>query len=322
MSVRRFRSVVVLGLLVTAVPGGAQEFPSKPIRFIVPFPPSGAVDVLARTLGPPMSRALGQNVVVENRAGGNTVIAGEIVARAPADGHTLLLMAPSFTINPFVRSKLPFDVLKDFSPVTLVANSALLIAIHPSLPARDTKELIALARANPGKLTFATASIIGGQRIAGELFKDAAKIDIVNIPYNGGAPATMATVGGHTTMLVTNIIEAAPQVIAGKLRGIAVTTIQRSQVLPQVPTVAEAGFPGFDAGNWFGALVRSGTPKPALDRLNAEIIRALDQPDVRETLGRYALIPAPMTPERFGAFIRTEMERNGRIIRKLELKME
>jgi tripartite-type tricarboxylate transporter receptor subunit TctC len=320
--VRKFRSVVVLGLLVIAVPAAAQEFPSKPIRFIVPFPPSGAVDVLARTLGPPMSRALGQSVVVENRAGGNTVIAGEIVARAPADGHTLLLMAPSFTINPFVRSKLPFDVLKDFSPVTLVANSALLIAIHPSLPARDTKELIALARANPGKLTFATASIIGGQRIAGELFKDAAKIDIVNIPYNGGAPATMATVGGHTTMLVTNIIEAAPQVIAGKLRGIAVTTIQRSQVLPQVPTVAEAGFPGFDAGNWFGALVRSGTPKPALDRLNAEIIRALDQPDVRETLGRYALIPAPMTPERFGAFIRTEMERNGRIIRKLELKME
>jgi tripartite-type tricarboxylate transporter receptor subunit TctC len=231
-------------------------------------------------------------------------------------------MAPSFTINPFVRSKLPFDVLKDFSPVTLVANSALLIAIHPSLPARDTKELIALARANPGKLTFATASIIGGQRIAGELFKDAAKIDIVNVPYNGGAPATMATVGGHTTMLVTNIIEAAPQVIAGKLRGIAVTTIQRSDVLPQVPTVAEAGFPGFDAGNWFGALVRSGTPRPAIDRLNAEIVRALDQPDVRETLGRYGLVPAPMTPERFGAFIRAEMERNGRIITKLGLKME
>jgi tripartite-type tricarboxylate transporter receptor subunit TctC len=322
MSVQKFRSVVVLGLLVTAVPAAAQEFPSKPIRFIVPFPPSGAVDVLARTLGPPMSRALGQSVVVENRAGGNTVIAGEIVARAPADGHTLLLMAPSFTINPFVRSKLPFDVLKDFSPVTLVANSALLIAIHPSLPARDTKELIALARANPGKLTFATASIIGGQRIAGELFKDVAKVDIVNIPYNGGAPATMATVGGHTAMLVTNIIEAAPQVIAGKLRGIAVTTIQRSEVLPQVPTVAEGGFPGFDAGNWFGALVRSGTPKPVIDRLNAEIIRALEQPDVRDTLGRYALIPAPMTPDKFGAFIRTEMERNGRIIRKLGLKME
>jgi tripartite-type tricarboxylate transporter receptor subunit TctC len=305
-----------------AAPAAAQEFPSKPIRFIVPFPPSGAVDVLARTLGPPMGRALGQSVVVENRPGGNTVIAGELTARAPADGHTLLLMAPSFTINPFVRSKLPFDVLKDFTPVTLVANSALLIAIHPSLPARNTKELIALARANPGKLTFATASVLGGQRIAGELFKDAAKIDIVNIPYNGGAPATMATVGGHTSMLVTNVIESAPQVIAGKLRGIAVTTIQRSEVLPQVPTVAEAGFPGFDAGNWFGAMVRSGTPKSAVDRLNAEITRALEQADVREALSRYALVPAPMTPENFGAFIRAEMERNGRIIRKLDLKLE
>jgi tripartite-type tricarboxylate transporter receptor subunit TctC len=322
MSVDTFRSLIVLGFAVAALPSAAQEFPSKPIRFIVPFPPSGAVDVLARTLGPPMSRALGQSVVVENRAGGNTVIAGELVARAPADGHTLLLMAPSFTINPFVRSKLPFDVLKDFSPVTLVANSALLIAIHPSLPARNTRELIALARANPGKLTFATASVLGGQRIAGELFKDAAKLDIVNVPYNGGAPATMSTVGGHTSMLVTNIIESAPQVIAGKLRGIAVTTIQRSEVLPQVPTVAEAGFPGFDAGNWFGAMVRNGTPKPAIDRLNAEIVRALEQADVREALGRYALVPAPMTPENFGAFIRTEMERNGRIIRKLDLKLE
>jgi tripartite-type tricarboxylate transporter receptor subunit TctC len=319
---RTVRSLVVLAVAVATSHAAAQEFPAKPIRFIVPFPPSGAVDVLARTLGPPMSRALGQSVVVENRAGGNTVIAGELVARAPADGHTLLLMAPSFTINPFVRSKLPFDVLKDFAPVTLVANSALLIAIHPSLPARNVKELIALARANPGKLTFATASVIGGQRIAGELFKDVAKIDIVNVPYNGGAPATMATVGGHTTMLVTNIIESAPQVLAGKLRGIAVTTIQRSDVLPQVPTVAESGFPGFDAGNWFGALVKSGTPRPVVDRLNAEIIKALEQPDVRETLGRYGLVPAPMTPEKFGAFIRSEMERNGRIIAKLNLKID
>ena len=315
------RSLAV-GAVMLASAGNAQEFPSRPVRFIVPFPPGGAVDVLARTLGPPMSRALGHNVIVENRPGGNTVIAGELVARAPADGHTLLLMAPSFTINPFVRSKLPFDVLKDFTPVTLVANSALLIAVHPSLPARNTKELIALARANPGKLTFATASVIGGQRIAGELFKDAAKIDIVNVPYNGGAPATMATVGGHTTMLVTNVIEAAPQVTSGKLRGIAVTTIRRSDVLPDIPTVAEAGFPGFDAGNWFGALLKSGSPRIAVDRLNTEIARALEQAEARDTLQRQGLTPAPMTPERFGEFLRAEMERNGRIIRTLNLKME
>ena len=322
MQARIIRSLVVLAFAVAAAGASAQDFPAKPIRFIVPFPPSGAVDVLARTLGPPMSRALGHNVVVENRPGGNTVIGGELVARAPADGHTLLLMAPSFTINPFVRSKLPFDVAKDFAPVTLVANSALLIALHPSLPARNVKELVALARANPGKLTFATASVVGGQRIAGELFKDVAKIDIVNVPYNGGAPATMATVGGHTTMLVTNIIEAAPQVIGGKLRGIAVTTIQRSDVLPQVPTVAESGFPGFDAGNWFGALVKSGTPRPVIDRLNAEITRALEQQEVRDTLHKLGLVPAPMTPEKFGGFLRAEMERNERIIRKLGLKID
>ena len=308
--------------LAGAFGAAAQEFPSKNVRIIVPFPPGGAVDVLARTLGPPIGRALGQSVIVENRPGGNTVIGGEIVARAPADGHTLLLMAPSFTINPFVRSKLPFDVLKDFTPVTLIVNSALLIAIHPSLPARNTKELIALARANPGKLTFATASVIGGQRLAGELFKEAAKIDVVNVPYNGGAPATMATVGGHTTMLVANIVEAAEQVKSGKLRGIAVTTLQRSNVLPEIPTVAEAGYPGFDAGNWFGALVRSGTPRPAVDRLNAEIVRALDDAEVRTVLTRNGLVPAAMTPEKFGAFIRSEMERNGRIIKKLDLKLE
>ena len=308
--------------LASAFGAAAQDFPSKNVRVIVPFPPGGAVDVLARTLGPPVGRALGQSVVVENRPGGNTVIGGEIVARAPADGHTLLLMAPSFTINPFVRSKLPFDVLKDFTPVTLIVNSALLIAIHPSLPARNTKELIALARANPGKLTFATASVIGGQRLAGELFKEAAKIDVVNVPYNGGAPATMATVGGHTTMLVANIVEAAEQVKSGKLRGIAVTTLQRSNVLPEIPTVAEAGYPGFDAGNWFGALVRSGTPRPAVDRLNAEIIRALEDAEVRTVLTRNGLVPASMTPEKFGAFIRSEMERNGRIIKKLDLKLE
>ena len=308
--------------LAGAFGAAAQEFPSKNVRIIVPFPPGGAVDVLARTLGPPIGRALGQSVVVENRPGGNTVIGGEIVARAPADGHTLLLMAPSFTINPFVRSKLPFDVLKDFTPVTLIVNSALLIAIHPSLPARNTKELIALARANPGKLTFATASVIGGQRLAGELFKEAAKIDVVNVPYNGGAPATMATVGGHTTMLVANIVEAAEQVKSGKLRGIAVTTLQRSNVLPEIPTVAEAGYAGFDAGNWFGALVRSGTPRSVVDRLNAEIIRALDDAEVRTVLTRNGLGPAAMTPEKVGAFIRSEMERNGRIIKKLDLKLE
>jgi tripartite-type tricarboxylate transporter receptor subunit TctC len=300
----------------------AQDFPAKPVRFIVPFPAGGAVDILGRALATPLGKTLGQNVIVENRPGANTVIGAELAMRAPADGHTVLLMAPSFTINQFVRSKLPYDTVKDFTGVTLIASGALLIAVHPSLPVKNTKELIALARANPGKLTYATASVIGGQRLAGELFKDAAKIDVVNVPYNGGAPATMAVVGGHTSMLVTNIIEAAPQVIAGRLRGIAVTTVKRSEVLPQVPTVAEAGFAGFDAGNWFGAVVRTGTPKAAIDRLNTEIARALELADIRDTLLKQGLTPAPMSAEEFNAFLRREMERTGRIVKMLNLKMD
>jgi tripartite-type tricarboxylate transporter receptor subunit TctC len=319
-------ALMALGSLAALAPAAphafAQEFPAKTVRLVVPFPAGGAVDILGRAVATPMSKALGQGVIVENRPGANTVIGAELVARAPADGHTLLLMAPSFTINQFVRSKLPYDTVRDFTGVTLIASGALLIAAHPSLPAKNMKELIALARANPGKLTYATASVIGGQRLAAELFKDAAKIDIINVPYNGGAPATMAVVGGHTSLLVTNIIEAAPQVIAGKLRGIAVTTIRRSEVLPDVPTVAEAGYAGFDAGNWFGAVVRTGTPKGAIDRLNAEITRALELPEVRDTLLKQGLTPAPMSPDAFNAYLRKEMERTGRIVKMLNLKMD
>ena len=323
MHIKKFHLAAALAAFSAASPVVlAQEFPARTVRLIVPFPPGGAVDILGRALATPMSKALGQNVIVENRPGGNTVIGAELVARAPADGHTLLFMAPSFTINQFVRSKLPYDTVRDFTGVTLLASGALLIAVHPSVPARNTKELVQLARANPGQLTYATASIIGGQRLAGELFKDAAKIDIVNVPYNGGAPATMAVVGGHTTMLVTNIIEAAPQVTAGKLRGIAVTTLKRSEVLPQVPTVAESGYPGFDAGNWFGAVVRTGTPRAVIDRLNAEIARGLELAEVREMLLKQGLTPVPMGVEEFNAFLRREMERTGRIVKMLNLKMD
>lgn len=307
---------------LAAAPAMSQEFPSKPVRFISPFAPGGGTDTLGRTLGPPMSRAMGQNVIVENRPGASTVIGAELVARAPADGHTVLIMSPSFTVNPFVRSKLPYDTMKDFTGVTRLAQTAMVIAAHPSVPARNLKELVALARAQPGTLTYGTASLVGSQRMAGEMFKTLAQVDITHIPFNGGAPATLSTVGGHTTLLVTNIIEAAPNARAGKLRVLGVTTIKRSEVMPEVPTIAESGYPGFDAGNWFGTAVRSGTPKPVIDRLNAEIIRALELPEVRDPLIRQGLNPAPMTPEQFTAFIRSEMERNATIIKTLNLKIE
>jgi tripartite-type tricarboxylate transporter receptor subunit TctC len=300
----------------------AATYPSRPIRIVVPQSPGASTDLTARLIAQKLTEVFKQTVIVDNRPGAGTTSGTEIVVRAAPDGHTLLVVASSLTINPSLYAKLPYDPVRDFSGVTLLASGALLIAVHPSLPVRNTKELIALARTKPGQLTYATASVIGGQRLAGELFKDAAKVDIVNVPYNGGAPATMATVGGHTTMLVTNVIEAAPQVQSGKLRGIAVTTIERSAVVPEIPTVAEAGFAGFDASNWFGTMVRSGTPRAAIDRLSAEIGRALEQPEVRDMLLKMGLKPAPMTPDQFSAFVRKETERTGRIVKMLNLKME
>ena len=313
---------MIAAALLGATSAAAQDFPSKPIRFISPFAPGGGTDTVGRSIAPPLSRALGQNVLVENRPGASTVIGTEYVARAPADGYTVLIMSPSYASNPFIRSKLPYDPVKDFTGVTRLVSTAMVIAAHPSVPAKNLKELVALARAQPNTLTYGTASIMGAQRIAGELFKSVAKVDITHVPFNGGAPATMSTLGGHTTLLVSNIIEIAPNARAGKLRALGVTTIKRSEVMPEVPTIAESGYPGFDEGNWFGAIVRSGTPKPIVDRLHTEITRALELPEVRDSLKSMGLTPASTTPDQFTAFIRSEMERSAKIIKSLNLKVE
>jgi tripartite-type tricarboxylate transporter receptor subunit TctC len=299
----------------------AQEFPLRSIRIVVPFPPGGAADIIARTLAQPLTRAFGQSIVVDNRPGANTAIGAEAVARAAADGYTLLIIAPSFTINPFARSKLPYDTFKDFAGVTRLVTNAIVIAVHPSLPVRSVRELIALARARPGELTFATASILGGQRLAGELFRETVGINIINVPYNGGAPATTAAMGGHTTMLVSNVVESAPQIVAGRLRGIAVTSLARTDALPNVPTVAESGYPGFEALNWFGAVART-APRPLIERLNAEMTRALELQEVKDQMARQGMVPSAMSPEAFDVFMRAEAQRNERIIRSLNLKIE
>jgi tripartite-type tricarboxylate transporter receptor subunit TctC len=300
----------------------AQDLPSRAVRFVIPFPAAGTTDTIGRTVAPPLSKALGQSVVIENRPGANTVIGAELVMRAPADGHTLLFMAPSFTINPFVQAKLPFDPLKDFAGVTRLVYNPLIICAHPSLPVRNVKELVALARARPGELTWAIASVIGGGRIGGEMFMEATKASMTVVPYGGGAPALTAVLGGHTSMLIGNMLDCSTHVASGKIRPIAVTSATRSSTLPEVPTVAESGYPGFEAINWFGAVVRSGTPRGMIDRLSAEIGRALKLPEVNDALSRVGMIPAPMSPAEFDAFLRREMETNGRIIKKLNLKIE
>ncbi len=321
----------LLGAAFTVAPAHAQpastssgqDFPSRTIRFVVPFPPGGGTDIFARALGPPLNRAFGQSVVVDNRTGGNTVIGTEVVLRAPADGHTLLVIAPSFSINPFVRSKLPYDTVKEFSAVARVVQTPLTISVHPSVPAKNVKELIALAHAKPGQLTFATSSIIGGQRLAAELFfRERAKADIIAVPYNGGAPASTAVMGGHTTILVSNLAEAAQQIAAGHLRGIAVMSLSRTAQLPKLPTVAESGYPGFEAANWYGVVIRAATPRPIIERLGAEIGKALQTDEFRDPMARVGLDLAYLGPVAFDAYIRGEMQRNERIIRLLKLKLD
>ncbi len=261
--------------------------------------------------------------MVDNRTGGNTVIGTEVVLRAPADGHNLLVIAPSFSINPFVRSKLPYDTARDFSAVARVVQTPLTISVHPSLPAKDVKELIALARSKPGELTFATSSIIGGQRLAAELFfRERAHVEILAVPYNGGAPASTAVMGGHTAILVSNLAEAAQQIAAGRLRGIAVMSLARTAQLPKLPTVAESGYPGFEAANWYGVVMRSATPRAIIERIGADIGKAMQTAEVQENMTRVGLDLAYLGPAAFDTHIRSEMRRNERIIKLLKLKLD
>ena len=312
------------GLMTMVCAGAAyaQDFPNRPIRIVVPFPPGGAADIIGRTLAQPLTRSLGQSIVVENRAGANTAIGAEVVARAPADGHTLLVIAPSFTINPFARSKLPYDTFKDFAGVTRCVSNAIVIAVHPSLPVKSVKELIALARARPGELTFGTASILGGQRLAGELFREAVGINIINVPYNGGAPATTAAMGGHTSMLVSNVVESAPQVLAGRLRGIAVTSLVRSDVLPDVPTVAESGYPGFEVTTWYAFFASSKVPSDILNYWNRELGRVLRDPVVAAELSKQGLDPAPGSRDELATAYSAEIEKWESLVREGKVKLE
>ncbi len=316
------RSALAIGAAIIALNTVAQEYPTRPIRVVVPFPPGGAGDTLARLIAPPMSKALGQNLVVESRTGANTVIATELVSRAPADGYTLLVMATSFTVNLYAHAKLPYDTLRDFTGVTRMVYNPLIFCAHPSLPVKTMKELVALAKARPGQLTWGVSSIIGGGRIAGELFKDTAKIDMINVPYGGGAPAATAVLGGHTSLLVGNILECVPYLASGRLRGIAVTSAQRAEILPDIPTVDESGWPGFESLNWFGIVVRAGTPRPIIERLSVEIGKALQAPEARAVLMKHGFSVGTMTPVAYETYIRNEMQRNEKILKKLNLKLE
>lgn len=308
-------------LAAVAVSAGAQAFPSKPLRIVVPFP-GGVADTLSRMIAPRMGEALGQPVVVENRPGGSGAIGAAEVLRAPADGHSIFLgHIGTHAINPHVFSKLNYDP-DDLKPVTLLLTVPNLLVVHPSVQATNVRELIAHAKARPGTLAYASPGSGSSGHLAGELFKSLAGVDLVHVPYKGAAPALQDLMGGQVQVLFDTLAQALPQAKAGRVRALAVTTLERQAVAPEVPTMAEQGFPGWESGPWFGFFLRAGTPQAILSKVHEETVRALHGGEVRERLVAQGARIVGNTPAEFAAFIRAEHARWGKVVRDAGIRAD
>ena len=295
----------------------AQAYPTKPITIIVPFSAGGTTDILARVVAQALTSELGQSVVVDNRAGAGGNIGGALAARAPADGYTLFMgTVGTHAINAALYKKMPFDPIKDFAPLSRVANVPNLLVANPNQPFRTVKELIAYAKAHPGEVNFGSSGSGSSIHLSGELFKTMAKVDMVHVPYKGSAPAVTDLLGNQIAIMFDNMPSAITQVRAGKLRPLAVTTAKRSPELPDVPTIAEAGVPGFEATSWFGMFAVAGTPKPVLDKINAALVKALAQPAVRAKIKEQGGEVVSETPEQFATFIKAESTKWGKVVKE------
>lgn len=307
-----------LAALGTAGAGSAlaqpDAYPSRPVRWIVPFPPAGAMDVIARTLGEHMGRALGHNFVIENKPGAGGNIGMELVAKAPADGHTIMIVANGIAVNKFLYNRLSFDPVKDFTPVSLLAVVPNVLVVPASNPARSVADLIAQAKAKPGALTYASAGNGTTLHLAGELFASMAQVQLVHVPYKGSGPAVTDLLGGQVDLMFDSITSARPHLESGRLRALAVTTRTRSSALPQLPTLAEAGLPGYELSPWFAVYAPAGTPAPAVARLNQALLEALRKPEVRQRLALIGAEPVGGTPEQLRAHLVSEMDKWGRVI--------
>ncbi len=311
-------ALLVLAVIGAAAANGqAQSYPAKPIHFVVPFPPGGPLDIMARGIGAKLQAAWGQPVIVENKPGAGGGIGADFVAKSPGDGYMLLMGAVStHAINPYLYAKIPYDSVKDFTPVTLVAQVPNVLVVNPSLPVKSVKELIDHAKAKPGALSFASGSTGSTGHLAGELFKTMAGVDMVHIPYKGAAPAMLDLLAGQTQLMFDNIANALPQIKAGKLRALAVTTLKRSPALPDLPTIDEAGLRGFDLTTWFGVFLPAGVPKELVDRLNGEIVKALASKELRERLTAMGAEPPSITvPAEFASFVQREMVKYEKVVK-------
>lgn len=301
--------------IFTASVAIAQTYPTKPIRVVVPYAPGGATDLTGRTVGQKMQQGLNQKIVVDNRPGAGGVIGADLVAKAPADGYTLLLSSPAeIAVLPHLQ-RMPYNVERDFAPVTLASTTPLILVVHPSLPVKSVKELIAFTKARPGQLSYASAGTGGVQHLAGELLKITYKLDMVHVPYKGAGPVMPDLIGGHIPMFFSGMPPSMPHVRAGKLRALAVTSVRRSPAAPKVPTMAEAGVPNFVFTNWFAYFAPAGTPAAAIARLNGEINRALTLDDVKAKLANVGLETVGTSPEELGKFVREESEKFAKLIK-------
>ena len=303
---------------LTAAPAFAQgvgSYPDRPIRIVVPYPPGGFNDTLARTLGAKLQAAWGQPVVVDNKPGGATVIGLDAAAKSAPDGYTLVILPFSFAVNPAIFAKLPYDSQKDFEPITLAATTANLLVVPANSPIQSMKELLAQAKAKPGSLNYASTGIGSSNHLSMELFKQMAGVSITHVPYKGSAPAVTDLIGGQVGVMFDNMSNVLPHVKSGKLRALAVTSPTRSALAPDVPTVPEAGLPGYEVGVWFGVAAPGGTPKPIVDKLNAEIVKILHMPDVQEKFVAQGVEPVGSTVEQFQAHLQVQRSMWAKVVK-------
>jgi tripartite-type tricarboxylate transporter receptor subunit TctC len=285
------------------------SYPQKAVRFVVPFAPGGPVDTLARSLAPKFNEAFGQQVIVDNRAGGGSLIGTEMVAKSPPDGYTVLVTSSAMGINPSIYPKMPYDPVKDFSPVALIAASSLIVVNHPSVPARSIKELIALGKAQPGQMIYASSGAGSAPHLAAELFLSMTGLKMVHVPYKGAAPATIDLIAGHVSLMFNNMLSGVPNVQTGRLRALAVTGAKRTAALPNLPTVAEAGVPGYEATTWYAMFTSANTPRDIVDRLNREVANAVNGADLRSRLASQGVDPVASTPEHLATYLQTEIRK-------------
>lgn len=293
----------------------ANDFPTRPIRFIVPYAPGGGADTLARGVGNALSEILGHTVVIDNRGGGGTLLGSDLAAKAPPDGHTIIMVASTHAVVSSLYKHLPYDPIKDFAPVIRVASAPNILVLHPSVPASTVKELVALAKARPGQLVYASSGNGGGSHLAMELFRSVSRIELIHVPYKGTGPATIDLLSGQAKLMFGGLIGTLTQVRSGRLKAIAISTAARSALLPDVPTVAESGYSGYEAATWYGVLAPARTPALIIEKLNRFIAASLQDPKLLQRITSQGADPAPTTPEEFAAYIKNEVTKWAQVVK-------